>query len=514
VVTGAASDAVYVCIDDAGVEIRSAAHLWGADVYEATETLSEAMRAETGRAGEVLAIGPAGERLVRFAAVGNRGRHWAGRAGLGAVWGSKRLKAVCVHGRGEVAVAHPGRFSALRSELKALYADDLLIEALRAFGTIASVDLGTMTGDVPYRNWRDGEWADVDELTSVAYHEQIFTRNSTCYACGVRCKRESRVNEGPFAGVDGAGPEYETLAAFGHLCLNSDLPSIAKANELCNRYGMDTISCGATVAFAIECIEEGLIDEREWPGPRPAWGDAAGIVSLVDQIGRTEGLGRLLSEGSARAAETLGGRAVDFLSTVKGMEAPMHDPRAAHGLGLAYAVSARGACHNAGLQYPIEPGGMFLEGVPGLPTEWEEQSSEGKAAMNAATQDYGVFFAGCAGFCNLGGRPISAEQAVEMIASVTGAEYTLGELMEVGRRVWLLTRTLSVMCGARAQDDRLPPRLSRPLDSGPTAGSTPEMDRMLREFYALRGIDERGIPRPEALTAVGLGDLVPLLPPG
>jgi aldehyde:ferredoxin oxidoreductase len=512
VITGAASSPVQVWITDDAVEMRDASDCWGLDVYDTTDRLDAAMRAEGAHRGEVLAIGPAGERLVRFANVGNRGRHWAGRAGLGAVWGAKRLKAVCVRGSGDIPVALPDRFAAVRSELKALYADDLLIEALRAFGTIASVDLGTMTGDVPYRNWRDGEWADADLLSSVEYHEQIYARNATCHACGVRCKREARVDHGPFAGVSGAGPEYETLVAFGHLCLNADLPSIARANELCNRMGMDTISCGAAVAFAIECLEAGLIDEERWPGPHPAWGDAQGIVDLVEQIGRAEGIGLLLAEGSARAADRLGDEAQDLLTTVKGMEAPMHDPRSAHGLGLAYAVSARGACHNAGLQYPIEPGGMFVPDLPGLNMEWEEQSSEGKAAMNVATQDYGVFFAGCAGFCNLGGRPLSAAQAVEMVNSVTGADYTLEELMGVGRRVWLLTRTLSSLCGARAKDDRLPPRLTRPLDSGPTEGSVPDMDLMLREFYDLRGLDDRGIPRPETLAAAGLHELIPLLP--
>ncbi|HZK49635.1 MAG TPA: aldehyde ferredoxin oxidoreductase C-terminal domain-containing protein, partial [Thermoleophilia bacterium] len=511
VITGAAAAPVYVAIHDGEVEIRDAADYWGADVYDTTDRLTGDLRREGGRAGQVLAIGPAGERLVRYAAIANRKRHWAGRAGLGAVWGAKRLKAIYVRGTGSVPIAHPERFSALRAELKALYADDLLIEALRAFGTIASIDLGTMTGDVPYQNWRSGHWNGIDELSSVAYQERIYSGSAGCHRCGVRCKREARVTEGPYAGVDGPGPEYETLAVFGPLCLNSNLEAIAKANELCNRLGLDTMTCGSTIAFALECIENGLLDAAEWPGPTADWGDHEGIVALVEQIGRREGLGDLLAEGSARVAARLGGRAFEFVSTVKGLEAPMHDPRSAHGLGLAYGVSARGACHNASLQYPIEPGGMFVEDVPDLAVELPEQSSVGKAAMNVATQDYGVFFAGCAGFCNLGARPLSAAQAVEMIDSVTGAGYTLEELLTVGRRVWLLTRGLSNLFGARAADDNLPPRLLQALDEGPTAGGSPDMDLMLSEFYKLRGLDERGIPRRDVLEAVGLRDLADLL---
>jgi len=511
VLAGKAPSPVYVTIDDDAVAVRDASPYWGSDVYEVTDRLTEDLLSLDGRRGEMLAIGPAGEKSVRFAAVGTRKRHWAGRAGLGAVWGSKNLKAVHVRGSGSVPIASPERFQTLRSELKILYAEDLLIEALRAFGTIASIDLGTLTGDVPYQNWRTGAWSSVDDLSSVAYQEQLLSGNATCYACGVRCKREVEVSEGPYAGIAGPGPEYETLCVFGPLCLNTDLPSIAKANELCNRYGMDTMSCGSTIAFALECFEVGLLNAEHWDGPPPQWGDAASIVEMVDLIGRREGIGALLAEGSAAVAAKLGGGAEELLSTVKDLESPMHDPRSAHGLGLAYAVSPRGACHNASLQYPIEPGGMFVADVPQLAVELEEQSSVGKAALNVATQDYGAFFAGCAGFCNLGARPLSAAQAVELVNAVTGADYTLPDLLEVGRRVWFLKRGLSNLFGARADHDRLPLRLRVALDDGPTAGSAPDMELMMREFYELRGIDPAGLPQREILTGLGLTDLADLL---
>lgn len=511
VLTGAAPSPVYLAIDDGRVEVRDAEDYWGADVYDVTDRLTDDLLGPDGKRGEVLAIGPAGERLVRFAAVGTRKRHWAGRTGLGAVWGSKRLKAVHVRGTGDVAIARPERFQAIRAELKTLYAEDLLIEALRAFGTIASIDLGALTGDVPYQNWRTGFWAGVDELSSVAYQEQLLSGNATCYACGVRCKREVSVTTGPYAGVAGPGPEYETLCVFGPLCLNADLASIAKANELCNRYGMDTMSCGSTIAYALECFETGLLDAEHRPGPPPRWGDAASIIELVDLIGRREGVGELLAEGSAAVAARLGHDAEDLLSTVKGLEAPMHDARSAHGLALAYAVSPRGACHNASLQYPIEPGGMFVPDIPALAVEVEERSSVGKAALNVATQDYGTFFAGCAVFCNLGARPLSAGQAMELVNSVTGADYTLDELLEVGRRVWFLKRGLSHAFGATAEHDRMPPRLLSALEHGPTAGSVPDMDLMLSEFYDLRGLDPDGLPRRETLQALGLDDLADLL---
>ena len=319
------------------------------------------------------------------------------------------------------------------------------------------------------------------------------------------------MREGPFKFDKGPGPEYETIATFGTMCMNSSIESIGKANDICNRYGMDTITCGSTIAFAIECFENGLINEEDTDGLTLTWGNAKAIVEMAERIGKKEGFGSILSEGSAEAAKQIGGNASDFLTTVKGLEAPMHDPRSAHGYGLAYAVSPRGACHNASLDFQIEGGGMYLPEIAELADEIAGMISRGKAKLNCACQDFGMFFSSCAIFCNLGAMILNATQAVNMVNHVTGFDYTIEEVMHLGRRIWYLKRGLSNLFGARAKHDRLPKRLLRPLQEGPSQGSVPDMDLMLKEFYELRGFNDDGVPEKQILENLGLSDLAKLL---
>ncbi len=513
VITGAAEKPTYIHIDDDQVELRDAGRYWGKDIYTVTDEMVADLKAESRRAGEVLCIGPAGERLVRFATITNRKGHTAGRSGLGAVWGAKKLKAIYCRGSGKLSIAHPERLKRLRDELKAVYDESIVIQSLRSYGTASHMDVGVLTGDIPMKNWQQSEWDDFDEIGPLAYEEKILTGAKTCYGCGVACKREAEVRSGPFQFERGPGPEYETVATFGTLCLNSSIESIGKANEICNRYGMDTISCGATIAFAIDCFENGLIDESDTGGLELTWGNSAAIVALTEMIGEGTGFGAILAQGSARAAKEIGGKAADLLTTVKGMEAPMHDPRSVHGHGLAYAVSPRGACHTASLQQVIEGGLLYLPEFDAVIGDYEEMSSSGKAAMNVLSQDYGIFFGNCAGFCQLGALPLSTSQAVEMVNCVTGFDYTLEEVLRLGRKTWYLKRGLSNLFGVRAEHDRLPRRLMTPLPAGPTEGSVPDMDLMLTEFYQLRNLDEAGVPRSKALEELGLADLAELLHP-
>jgi aldehyde:ferredoxin oxidoreductase len=511
VLTGAAASPVYLYINNEKVELRDARRYWGQDIYAVTDNLIAEHRSESSRSGEVFTIGQAGENLVRFATITNRKGHTAGRAGLGAVWGAKNLKAILVQGTGTLKAAHPDRLGALRRELDGIYRESILIEALRSMGTPSQFDVGVILGDVPMKNWQLSDWDRFDEIGPAAYGERILAGNKTCYACGVACKREAEVKEGPFRFAKGPGPEYETVCAFGPLCLNADFESIGKANELCNRYGLDTISCGATIAFAIECFENGLITDRDTEGLQLRWGNSEAIVALVERIGRKEGFGTVLAQGSARAAAEIGHGAERFLTTVKGMEAPMHDPRSGHGYGLAYAVSPRGACHNASLQFYAESGSVYLPEFGPEIADLEEMDSRGKAAFNVLSQDYGMFFGHCAGYCLLGAAVLSATQAIEMVNHVTGFDYTFEEVCCLGRRIWYLKRGLASLFGARARDDRLPERLMTPLEEGPTAGSVPDMDLMLREFYELRGLDADGLPRRQVLQDLDLEDLAALL---
>jgi aldehyde:ferredoxin oxidoreductase len=511
VISGAAEKPTTISIDDDRIEIKDGQTYWGKDVYTVNDAMIADHKGRSKKSGQVLAIGPAGENRVRFASIINHKGHVAGRTGMGAVWGAKKLKAIFVRGTGKLEVAHPERLAKLRAELKELYDGHITIEALRTFGTASHMDLGIITGDIPMKNWQQTDWEHFEKIAPIAYSEKILSRNRTCYACGVACKREAEVKEGPFRFGKGPGPEYETIATFGTMCLNSSIESIGKANDLCNRYGMDTISCGATIAFAIECFENGLVTEGDTDGLKLTWGNAEAIVAMIEKIGRKEGFGSILAEGSARAAETIGGKAKDFLTTVKGLEAPMHDPRTAHGYALAYAISPRGACHMASLDYLIEGGGMVLPEIPELAGEIIEMSSERKAKLNIACQDFGMFFSHCAGFCNLGAMILNATQAVDMVNHVTGFDYTIEETMQLGRRIWYLKRGLSNLFGARGEHDRLPKRLLTPMTAGPTEGSVPDMDLMLREFYELRGLNNDGVPKKAVLMKLDLQELADLL---
>jgi aldehyde:ferredoxin oxidoreductase len=511
VITGAAKSPVYIFINDEEIEIRDAGKYWGKDTYETNDQMLEDHKPEAKGRGQVLCIGPAGEKGIRFASIINNKGHAAGRTGMGAVWGSKNLKAIYAAGSGQVEIAHPDRLKALKEELKTVYEESIFIDAIHTSGTPAHIDVGIISGDIPIKNWQMNQWELIDAIGPGAIEEKIFAGHKTCYGCSVACKKDAQVKDGPFKIEKGPSPEYETVGTFGTMCLNANIESIAKANDLCNRYGMDTISCGATIAFAMECFENGLITEKDTDGLKLTWGNSEAIVAMCEKIGKKEGFGEVLAQGSAAAAEKIGKNAFDFLTTVKGLEAPMHDPRGAHGYALAYGVSPRGACHEASLNFNVEGGAQLIPEIEALAAEYEEGNSEKRAELNVACQDYGMFFSSCAIFCNLGAVPLNATQAVAMVNHVTGFDYSIDEVVAVGRKVWYMKRGLTNLFGARAKDDLLPKRLMAAIEDGPTAGSVPDMDKMLKEFYELRGFNEEGVPKKEILEQLGLTDLAGLL---
>jgi aldehyde:ferredoxin oxidoreductase len=510
VLTGASDHPVFLYINDDKVELRDAKKYWGKDAYEVTDRLRSDFKDQSLKKGQILAIGPAGENFVGFASLIHNKGHVAGRTGMGAVWGSKNLKAIYVVGTGKLIPANPDGLKALRKELKEVYEESIYIAAMKSTGTTSHMDVGILSGDIPIKNWQLTEWEDIDELGPGSIEEKIYAGKKTCYGCTVACKKEAEVKDGPFKMEKGPAPEYETVATFGTMCLNASIESVAKANDICNRYGMDTISCGSTIAFAIECFENGLISQKDTDGLSLKWGNSEDIVAMAEKIGKKEGFGAILAQGSARAAEHIGGNASEFLTTVKGLEAPMHDPRSAHGYGLAYGVSPRGACHEASLTFEVEGGAMFIPEIPELSDDLSE-GSEGRARLNVVAQDYGMFFSNCAVFCNLGGSPLNATQALDMVNHVTGFDYTIDDVMKIGRKVWYLKRGLTNLFGARASEDKLPKRLMTPMTEGPSEGSMPDMDLMLKEFYEMRGLDEDGIPKKEILTDLGLDELADLL---
>jgi len=511
VITGKAAKPSYIFINDDFVEIRDAQKYWGKDIYETTDELSADLKSESTKPGQVVCIGPAGEQLINIASIINNKRHAAGRTGMGAVWGSKNLKAIYASGSGSLEISNLDKLKELKTELKTVYEESIFIDAMRACGTPAGIDIGIISGDIPIKNWQMTEWEDIDEIGPGAIEDKLYAGDKTCYGCSVACKKDAEVKDGQFKIEKGSSPEYETVCAFGTMCMNSNIESIAKANDICNRYGIDTITCGATIAFAIDCFENGLINETDTQGIKLTWGNSEAIVAMCEKIAKKEGFGALLAEGSAKAALKIGKNASDFLTTVKGLEAPMHDSRGAHGYGLAYGVSPRGACHEASLNFNVESGAQYIPEIEALSKDYEEFSSDGRAQLNVACQDYGMFFSSCAVFCNLGATPLTATHAISMVNYVTGFDYTLDEVINIGKRVWYLKRGLTNLFGARAKDDLLPKRLMTAMEVGPTEGSVPDMEKMLSEFYELRGFNKDGVPPKEVLEDVGLPKLAGLI---
>ncbi|HEY48732.1 MAG TPA: aldehyde ferredoxin oxidoreductase family protein [Dehalococcoidia bacterium] len=503
-IEGASDKPVSIVIEDEHVEIRDASDIWGMDTYEVTDILKKQFKG--GKEVKVLTIGQAGEKLVRYAAIINDKRSALGRTGGGAVMGSKKLKAVVIRGTGSVEPADAAGFEKIRKEVLEKVKTSKDTESLRAYGTAGGMVAGTKRGDVPYKNWALGQDLDIArKISGQVMAKEYLVKTAACHGCPVACKRVVSVKEGPYATEEGPGPEYETLASFGSMLMVDDLAGLIKINEACNRYGVDTISCGCTIAFAIDCFENGIIDSGDTGGIELKWGNADAVLKMVERIGRREGLGDILAEGSRRAAQRLGGKAVDYAIESKGLEAPMHDPRAGHGLGLAYATSIRGACHNQHLVLAIEADGMSYPEI-GLPGPYEAKTSEGKAKMTMLCEDLGMVV-NSAIICQFVLGSLSLRDLVDMLRTTTGFDYSLAEMMECGERIWLLKRGLCNLMGVRAVDDRLPKRMLTPVKEGGAAGSVPDMALMLRDYYRLRPLDDEGRPAKDKLRSLGLSDL-------
>lgn len=501
VVKGKAKKPVYLWVVEGRAEIRDASHLWGQDTYE----VEGAIREETRKDAVVASIGPAGEKLVRFASILTDGKdaRAAGRAGVGAVMGSKNLKAIAVHGTQAVEMADAEALRASLKDLSPMVAKNT--EGMRKFGTAGGLAAFENLGSLPLQNWKfQGRWQQgAEKIAGPAMAAKILTGNYYCDRCVIGCGRRVKIDKGPYAGVEGAGPEYETMAFLGSLCLVDDLEAIAKGNELCNRYGMDTISTGAAIAFAMEAYEKGLIGKQETGEIELLWGRGDVMVKMVEKIGKREGLGNLLGEGVRRAAETLGRNSVEFSLHVKGLEIPGHDPRAYNGGALSYATSNRGACHLAGFTHVFER--ILTMPEIGVETPLPRTEVKGKGELAAKTQNVMCLFDALklCKFTLFGGLKLTP--IVDWYTYVTGVSMDVAEFLQIGERIFNLKRLYNVRCGVSRKDDTLPVRLLTLKRKGEGwTPNLPPLGEMLSDYYEYRGWSEEGIPLPEKLQELGL----------
>lgn len=512
ILRGASPKPVVLVIEDGQASLRDAGHLWGLDSYETVDRLKDELGYEK-RKFKIACIGQAGEKLVRFAAVCHDKHDYAGRTGMGAVMGSKRLKAVACRGSGDVEVHDPEGLKVWKRKVAAQVKESVPARGMREMGTNGTMDLSMMIGDVPLKNYEVGEALDLAaSIGGPAMTERFLVKPTACMHCPIACRRVMKDNEpGPYQTAQGPGPEYETVGSFGALCMNADAASLLMINEWCNRYGMDTITGGCTVAFAIDCFEKGILTLALTQGLELRFGDPACILELVHRIGRREGVGDLLAEGSRIAAKRLGPAAQALTAEIKGLELPMHDPRGSHGMGLAYMMSNRGACHNAHLMHPVEQGMVAWEDV-GFEANYEGKEDAGKGAAVRLAEDFGVQ-CNAIPLCNFNVWCYKGDDAFTALNLVTGWSFDLAEYLRTGARIWLLKRALINLMGITAADDRLPQKVKTPLQEGGAAGSVPDEDRLRRDYYAARGLDDRGWPRRETLLQVGLAEVAARLYP-
>ncbi len=515
VVQGAAAELVYLAVADDRVEIRPARQLAGLPTLETERRIREELDDPEAR---IVSIGLAGERRVRYACVMNDTDRAAGRTGLGAVMGAKNLKAIAIRGTGRVRLADPHAFrDHALADLARIKRHPWLNEgprSARSLGTAGGVEDLDALGILPTRNWQTGAWEHAGRIGGRALRGSILIGHRACQACPVGCTRVVRVSDGPFAGVrpEYGGPEYETVAALGSLCENPSLEAIALLNQQCNAYGLDTISAGSAIAFAMECFQRGLLAEREI-GFRLEWGDAPAMLRLLDLIARREGIGDLLAEGTRRAAARLGPDAAELAVEVKGLELGMHEARGKKGLGLSYAAAPRGADHMEGFQDPMVAAPNAWPEV-GVTEAMDRFTLEGKPPAVRLAEDY-TSFINSVPLCSFMSLTVAGlhntREITGMLAAATGwRDLTLEEEMAMGERAYNLARAFTVRESGGRADDRLPPRLARSLRDGAARGQVlteEDLAPALAEYYRLRGWDAQGTPTQAKLAALGLEDV-------
>ena len=508
IVTGQSPRPMYLWIADGKAELRDASHLWGKLSGEVQDILT----AETDKRARILQCGPAGERGVRLANIVNELKHFHGRSGLGAVMGSKRLRAIAVRGHGKLEDKDPQGLQAVLKWFREQYKRDA--DMLHKYGTSRNVVGMSADGILPTRNFQEGQFEHAKEISGQRMAETILTDEGTCFACAIACKRDVDVPEMGVTSKYG-GPEYETIAASGSACGIGDLKVIAKFHQICGEYVLDTISAGMTIAFAMECFENGILTTADTDGIELRFGNGDALLAMIEKMGKREGFGDVLADGAKRAAERIGRGAEQFVLTVKGQEIPMHEPRGKQGLALAYATAPAGADHMRAPHDPLyegfHPSGAHALEPLGLcePLPRLELSPRKVRAYYYANQWWSL--CSSLGICHLAAAPINIlgiTQMVNLARAITGWDTSLWELCKVAERGKSLARVFNSREGFTPKDDRLPKRLHEAFTSGPLKDVRIDPDtfaRAVRLYHQMEGWDpETGWPTFAKLAELGI----------
>jgi aldehyde:ferredoxin oxidoreductase len=506
IIEGASRDPVCLVIDNESVEIRDASKIWGAEIRETTDWI----RRDSGEEkSSIAAIGPAGEQKVRFANIMVDYSHAFGRGGMGAIMGSKRLKGIAVRGDTPPPPARPERLSELNKIMLGRYKNSPFAK----YGTGSAMKKYEAVGNLPIRNHSGGRFPAVEKIDAIALLKEYGAGMETCFNCPIRCKKKIKNEEGPWA-VDSCygGPEYETLASFGSNLLIDDLQAVCKAHEMCNRLGLDTISTGGTIAFAMECFENGILTTKETGGTRLNFGNAEAMLEMIDKIAYRQGIGDVLANGSKGAAETIGKGSERFAIHVKGLEIPYHEPRYKPGLGLHYSIHATGADHCTG---------VMDDRLEAMLEEWESLNigelippSELSPRKVRMVYELGPLreMPNSIGLCIF--VPWNFREIRDAVSAVTGWEVTSSKLIKAVERGITLMRIFNLREGFTREQDRLPDRFHTSPPEGPLEGVTIEAHALQGAqglYYQMMGWNPDGVPTQGCLVALDLEWAIPHL---
>jgi len=491
IVNGKSEKPVYIIVIDNKAQFKDASKLWGMECLKTHNFLQK-----TEGKSRTAVIGPAGENLVKFSAITFDGHRHAGRGGTGAVMGSKNLKAIVLRGSNKIPIHNPDDFKKKTKEVLRQIQENDFVPKRRKYGTPYWVDLINKEGFIPTKNYQEGNFEHADEINAETMQKRIVDKGGACYNCVIACWNKSTIKKGPFKGVSLVGPEYETIALMGsNLCMPS-IEDVAYINSRCNELGMDTISLGGVLGFAIEAYEKGIITKDDLDGKDIEWGKPKKLAKLIEDIAyRKSKAADILAEGTKIAAEKLGKKSEKLAVHVNGLEIPGYDPRGTFGMGLAYATSDRGACHQRAWTVKAEL----------WDPELERFSFEKKAKIVKDVQDERAAFFSLV-LCDF--APISEENCVDMWNLSTGFDHSVESYLKCGERIWNLVRLFNLREGHDPANDKLPIRLfNDPFTKGPAKDillTKKGFDKSLQEYYSLRGWNKSGIPTKEKLKELGL----------
>jgi aldehyde:ferredoxin oxidoreductase len=500
IIRGETQSPSWLMIRDGKAELHDASSLWGKDSFDTIGAIREELHGSS-RDYKIAAIGPAGENLVRFANICFDKHHFAGRGGTGAVMGSKKLKAIAVRGTmgpKALSINQDKDYGELARDIMKRVREDPAEEWAIKYGTPAVLDSSNVHGLLPTRNFQSGVYPLANEINANAMKSKILTRHiSTCFSCTIGCRNETEVREGEFRGLQGEGPEYETLAMCGSNVDVGDINSIAKFNQTCSKMGIDTISTGNVIGWAMELCERGILTSKDMNGLNLRFGDVPSYLQMPEIIAYRKGIGGILAEGVKRASERIGRGSDRFAVQAKGLEYPGYDPRGSFGMALAYATSDRGACHQRAFPVASEAFGELNPFTP------EHKADIVMREQIMSSVKYSLI---ACNFCS-----IDYEMIARLLTTAVQVSCTESDLIRTGKRIWTLTRLINIREGLSRNDDSVAPRMvNDPLPEGPPKGRTltqVDFDRMLGEYYKLWGWDDNGKPTKRMLEELSLTEL-------